>query len=119
VFTALGTFRPFPVRARSTRAVRPIASGLSLPAMASHMGVIDRGARNSPGRRRVRCHPLNVSSAMRDTAAAIAKRFTEAAVAAAEAAMKGVDRLLEGTLPAPRPQLVPVRVRNQPQHGRR
>ncbi|GJE41775.1 hypothetical protein [Methylobacterium soli] len=56
---------------------------------------------------------------MRDTAAAIAKRFTEAAVAAAEAAMKGVDRLLEGTLPAPRPQLVPVRVRSQPQHGRR
>ena len=56
---------------------------------------------------------------MRDTAAAIAKRFTEAAVAAAEAAMKGVDRLLEGVLPAPRPQLVPVRVRSQPQHGRR
>ncbi|WP_165937842.1 hypothetical protein [Methylobacterium segetis] len=54
---------------------------------------------------------------MRDFATA-AKRFTEAATAAADAALKGVERLLGGVIPSPAPQPVPVRVRRHPAHRR-
>jgi len=56
---------------------------------------------------------------MRDKAATIAKRFTGAAAAVAESAMKGIDRLFEDVLPAPQPVPIPVRARRHPQSGRR
>lgn len=56
-----------------------------------------------------RMRALNVSSEMRDFAAAVAKRFVEAA----SAALKGAERLLEGAMPSPQPVPVPVRVRGR------